>query len=55
MYPWEDRGSSLALGDLEAKWRSFGWAAKSVDGHSFDDLMAAFAHAGETSQPYKTK
>ena len=38
----------LALGDLEAKWRSFGWVAKSVDGHSFDDLMAAFAHAGET-------
>ena len=38
----------MALGDLEAKWRSFGWAAMSVDGHSFDHLMAAFAHAGET-------
>ena len=38
----------VALGDLEDKWRSFGWSAMSVDGHSFDDLMVAFAHLGET-------
>ena len=38
----------MALGDLEDKWRSFGWSTMSVDGHSFNDLMAAFAHVGET-------
>ena len=38
----------VALGDLEDKWRSFGWSAMSVDGHSFNDLMVAFAHVGET-------
>jgi len=38
----------LALGDLEDKWRSFGWSAMSVDGHSFDELLAAFASVGET-------
>ena len=39
----------VELGDLEEKWRSFGWAAMSVDGHSFDELLTAFAHIGNTN------
>ena len=38
----------LALGDVEDKWRSFGWSALTVDGHSFDELITAFGHVGET-------
>ena len=32
----------LSLGDLENKWRSFGWETFSVDGHSFNELLTAF-------------
>jgi transketolase len=38
----------LELGDLEDKWRSFGWHSCSVDGHSFDELMPAFDLVGKT-------
>ncbi len=38
----------VELGDLEDKWRSFGWEAMTVDGHSFDELMAACAQVGTT-------
>ncbi|CAK0768774.1 putative transketolase N-terminal section [uncultured Gammaproteobacteria bacterium] len=38
----------LQLGDLEAKWRAFGWEAVSVDGHSIPTLLAAFARLGQT-------
>ena len=38
----------VELGDLEEKWRSFGWEAMTVDGHSFDELMAGFAQVGST-------
>jgi transketolase len=38
----------LELGDLEDKWRSFGWHSCTVDGHSFSDLMAAFDLVGKT-------
>ncbi len=38
----------LELGDMEAKWRSFGWDAVTVDGHSFDELMPAFDRIGKT-------
>jgi transketolase len=31
----------LDLGDLEAKWRAFGWFTQSVDGHDFAALDAA--------------
>jgi transketolase len=33
----------LALGDLEAKLRSFGWHVKSCDGHDHDALRRVFA------------
>ncbi len=32
----------LSLGDLENKWRSFGWETFSVDGHSFNELLGTF-------------
>jgi len=33
----------VALGDLEDKWRSFGWNAISIDGHDFAEIGDAFA------------
>lgn len=38
----------LRLGDLEAKWKSFGWRAVTADGHSYKSLLAAFALVGKT-------
>ncbi len=38
----------LRLGDLEDKWRSFGWHALSIDGHSFAELADAFAMVGKS-------
>ncbi|MEK9679249.1 MAG: hypothetical protein VW169_12790, partial [Rhodospirillaceae bacterium] len=37
------------LGDMEAKWESFGWETVAVDGHSFDELMTAFGKVGQTN------
>lgn len=40
------------LGDLETKFRAFGWAVARCDGHSFASIEAAFAApAGEPGQP----
>ncbi len=39
----------LELGDMEAKWQSFGWETVTVDGHSFDELMTAFGKMGKTN------
>ncbi len=33
---------TVALGDLEAKLRAFGWHVRSCDGHDHDELRAAF-------------
>ena len=38
----------LELGDLESKWRSFGWYSCCVDGHSFDQLIPALNLVGKT-------
>jgi transketolase len=35
----------IDLGDLEAKWREFGWFAQSVDGHDIAALDAAVEKA----------
>ncbi len=40
----------LELGDLESKWRSFGWYSCSVDGHSFDQLIPALNLVGKTDR-----
>ncbi len=39
----------LELGDMEAKWQSFGWETVTVDGHSFDELMTGFGKMGKTN------
>ena len=33
------------LGDLEAKWKAFGWETIVADGHDFDAILDAFAKA----------
>jgi transketolase len=33
----------VSVGDLEERFRAFGWHAVSCDGHSFDELRATFA------------
>jgi transketolase len=32
----------LKLNPLESKWQAFGWDAVTIDGHSFDEIFAAF-------------
>ncbi len=34
-------------GDLEAKWKSFGWNVIVANGHDFDSILSAFASARE--------
>ncbi|ARJ67208.1 hypothetical protein WV31_16805 [Magnetospirillum sp. ME-1] len=41
----------LELGDLEDKWRSFGWDAVTVDGHSYKSLLPAFERIGRNGKP----
>lgn len=43
---WQATGRScevMALDPLADKWRAFGWNAIEVDGHNFDELLAALA------------
>jgi transketolase len=41
-----------SLGDLEAKFRSFGWHVERVDGHDFEDLSSALWRCQQvTSRP----
>lgn len=35
------------LGDLEAKWKAFGWEVITADGHDFTEILNAFAKADE--------
>lgn len=35
------------VGDLEAKWKAFGWTVLSCDGHDFRQILDAFAAAKE--------
>lgn len=37
------------LGDLEAKWKAFGWETIVADGHDFEAILAAYAQAAELS------
>ena len=36
---------------LDEKWRAFGWGVKTVNGHDFAGLTAAFSHPAETGKP----
>ena len=35
----------MPLGDLKAKYQSFGWRVLTCNGHDYDDLLAAYEHA----------
>lgn len=37
----------MSLGDLDAKWKAFGWFTQHVDGHSFEALEQAIEAAHE--------
>lgn len=41
----------MSVGDLAAKWRSFGWEAMEVDGHHVGELYDAFLHETEPGKP----
>ncbi len=38
------------LGDLEQKWRAFGWSVIVADGHDFDSILAAYSRAKKESK-----
>jgi transketolase len=42
-------GEIVAVGELEDRFRAFGWHAVSCDGHSFGDLRATFAGLRDVS------
>lgn len=31
----------MSLGNLGSKWNSFGWSVKSIDGHSYDEILSS--------------
>ena len=41
----------LTLGDLEAKFTSFGWASTTINGHSFDEIARAVEWAKKVEGP----
>ena len=41
----------LTLGDLEAKFTSFGWASTTINGHSFDEIARAVEWAKKAEGP----
>ncbi len=41
----------LTLGDLEAKFTSFGWASTTINGHSFDEISRAVEWAKKVEGP----
>lgn len=42
----------MALGDIEAKLRAFGWDCVVVDGHDIAQLLQAFEHPRNSDKPY---
>jgi len=36
---------------LDDKWRAFGWAVKTIDGHDFAELTGALSHPAEAGKP----
>jgi len=41
----------VALGDVAAKWRAFGWEVQEVDGHDVLEICRALDRADEASRP----
>ena len=46
---------TLSLGDLRAKWRSFGWDVETIDGHDFSQIENSFAAETNSSPNGKPK
>ena len=42
---------TLDLGDLEAKWESFGWNVVSINGNNHDEIKSAFAKQFDNNKP----
>ena len=42
----------MTLGDLEAKFTSFGWASTTINGHSFDEIARAVEWAKKVEGPH---
>ena len=42
-----DTEEVAGLGDLESKWKAFGWETVTADGHEFNEIEKAFAKAAE--------
>lgn len=43
----------ISLGDLEGKWRSFGWTVVHMDGHNFEDIISNVNRAKELAKENK--
>ena len=41
----------MSVGDLESKWKSFGWQVVGVDGHNIEELYDAFTADYEKKKP----
>lgn len=41
----------LSLAPFRAKWESFGWRVREIDGHDFGQILAALDKDGSTSDP----
>ncbi len=41
----------LNLGNLENKWKSFGWNTHEVDGHNIKDLIKVFSYKSDNQKP----
>ena len=42
----------MDLGDLESKWKSFGWETIEVDGHNIKSLYEALTRKRSSTKPY---
>jgi transketolase len=42
----------MSVGDLAAKWRSFGWDVVEVDGHNISELYDAFTKETAPGKPF---
>ena len=50
-WSYDPRLEQRPLVDIEAKWQSFGWATKTIDGHDYDSLLNAYQWARTSNLP----
>ncbi len=41
----------ISLGDLEAKWKAFGWEVTRIDGHDYEEIISALEKARSSKSP----